>query len=56
MKIPKHHVIGRSVLVGRVEVATFNDQHQAERFVKFIEKKHLCPDGQGEIENGTRDI
>ena len=40
MSIPKHHAVGKSVMVGRVEVARFTDNYQAQRFVKFIEEKH----------------
>ena len=39
MKTPKHHAEGKSVMVGRVEVARFTDDYQAQRFVKFIEGK-----------------
>ena len=43
MKAPKHHVEGKSVMVGRVEVARFSDNYQAERFVKFIKEKDDIP-------------
>ncbi len=48
MKIPKHHVEGKSVMVGRVEVARFTDDYQAQRFVKFIEEKEAREE---EVEN-----
>lgn len=39
MKAPKHYVEGNRVMVGRVEVARFTDNYQAEAFVRFIEQK-----------------
>ncbi len=47
MSIPKHHAEGKSVMVGRVEVARFNDDYQAQKFVKFIEEKE-AKKGKGE--------
>lgn len=53
MKTPKHHAEGKSVLVGRVEVARFTDEYQARRFVEFIEEKHKdIPTIHEQIEEG----